>query len=75
MASVLEFLMPLAFILSLSSSHLRLSSKLTSKYLPRIFLSFLRLSIGSIPWLHNEPSNDSYAPRSFASSIDASIAK
>ena len=71
-AITLEFLIPSLITFFLSVSQSKVSDLSTFKYSLPLFSSRIsRESFGRIPLLHKEPSNDSYAPLSLASSVDA----
>ena len=74
-AITFEFLIPSFITFFLSFSQSNVSDRSTLRYSSPLFSSKISIeSFGRIPLLHKEPSNDSYEPRSLASSVDASIA-
>ena len=73
-AIVLELRMPYFLTCSRNVFQSKVVVVFCSRYLPRASCNNLIESIGNMPLLHNEPSNDSYLPRSLANSIEASIA-
>ena len=74
-AMTFEFLIPSLITFFRSVSQSSVSDLSTLRYSLPLFSESMSIeSLGNIPLLQREPSNDSYAPLSFASSVDAYIA-